>query len=446
MNNIHNLLGSHSSKKIFLVIIALMTIILIDTFLIKFYDLVDKNFIPILEKKIIFTAIVFGFISLEFIMINYVKKLIAKEKSNSKMDVKITSLLASLSYYALMILFSLLIFELYYFDYYDTLLIMIIISISFGVASIFIGKTVLLFISWFRFKHNFIFLLYFTSMSMILFNLVVTSIIVNASINDRPTQIREYAGGSINISAGKYDYLLSLFKISAVLSFGSFWLTTSLLMYSSKDKIIGKVQYWIILIIPLVYFVISYFAQYILSGIILPYLNSDPISVSLVLTSVFILSKPIGGIVFGVSFWRISKLVGFQKTLQGYVTIAGYGFLLLFSGNQAASLVLVPYPPFGITTISILIIASYLIYIGIYKSATMISSNAKIRKYIYEISSDSKLLNLSGRTEMEKEIESTVDKVIEIADTPTEESDFEMDEKELKNYVEKVIRELRKNN
>lgn len=422
-----------------------MTIILIDTFLIKFYDLLDKNFISVFEKKIILTAIIFLCLSLQIIMINYAIKLVTSDKSIKSKDGKFTNFLAFVSYYVLIALFSLLIFELFYFNYYDTFLLIMIVAISFGITSIFIAKSLILFISWFRLKRNIVFLLYFLSMAMILLNLIVTNIIVNATISDRPSKIGQYGSGSINISAGKYDYLSTLFRISAIVSFVSIWLTTSLLMYSSKDKMIGKVQYWILLIIPLAYFIISYFAQEILSGVLLPYINSDPISVSMTLTSIFILSKPIGGVVFGVSFWRISRLVGFQKTLQSYVTISGYGFLLLFSGNQATSLVLVPYPPFGITTITILVISSFLIYTGIYKSATMISSNAKIRKTIYEIANDSKLLNLSGRTEMEKEIGNTVDKVVEIADTSSDEgSAFEMDQGELRNYVEKVVRELRK--
>jgi len=445
MKEINDLLYSLNRKRIFFVIACIMTIILIDTFMIKFYDFIDKNLIPIFEKKIILATIIFACLFLEFIMINYAKKLITNEKSKNTKDIKFTNYLASISYYTIIAIFSILIFELFYFNYYDTFLLILVIAISFGATSIFIGKTMMLFISWFRLKHSYVFLFYFVSMAMILFNLIVTNIMVNISVNDRPDKIGPYASGSIDISAGKYDSLLTLFRISAVLSFVSIWLTTSLLMYSSKDKMVSRVQYWIILIIPLVYFIITYFAQEILSGVLIPYLNSDPISVSLTITSIFILSKPIGGVVFGVSFWRISKLVGFQKTLQAFVTISGYGFLLLFSGNQAASLVLVPYPPFGITTITILIMSSYLIYIGIHKSATMISSNAKIRRLIYEIANDSKLLNLSGRTEMERQIESTVDKVIEIADTPSfEGSSFDMDQRELRNYVEKVMRELRK--
>jgi hypothetical protein len=107
---------------------------------------------------------------------------------------------------------------------------------------------------------------------------------------------------------------------------------------------------------------------------------------------IFTLIKPIGGIMFGIAFWNISRTVSFEKTLRDYMIISGYGFLLLFSANQSTSLVLGPYPPFGTITITILIIGAYLIMIGIYKSATLDSTNIYLRISIHEIAKESKLL------------------------------------------------------
>jgi len=127
--------------------------------------------------------------------------------------------------------------------------------------------------------------------------------------------------------------------------------------------------------------------------------------------------------------------------------ISGYGFLLLFSANQSTSLVLGPYPPFGTSTIIILIVSSYLIMIGIYNSAALISTNTDLRTSIQKIAKESKLLNLIGRAEMEKEINKTVSKIMQqtgAAEEPDEASN-ELDEGELKNYLGKVIDELKKN-
>jgi len=108
----------------------------------------------------------------------------------------------------------------------------------------------------------------------------------------------------------------------------------------------------------------------------------------------------------------MSKTVNYEKTLEKFLIITGYGFLLLSSANQSTSLVLAPYPPFGVSTIAILIIGSYLVMIGIYTSATLVSKSSLLRKSIYKIAKESKLLENIGKAEMEKEVNNTVTKIL----------------------------------
>lgn len=445
MLTIRNLIFKPNSSEIFLIVLFLIILILIDTFLIKFYDLIDKKLIPITIKKMIFSSIVFISLFLEFIIINYIKNLTISKKSSSYINLNLINKSAQLSLYILVIVFSFIIFQLFYLDKYDSYLLILIVLISYGTASIFILKGLHLFIFWFKFNRNLIFFLYSLSISMILFNLIMSSIVVILGINDRPHQIRQFAGGTMDIFAGKYNSLIDIFKISAILSFVSIWLTTALTMHVTKDKNIGKVIFWTVLILPLGYFLVSYFSQGILSSLLFPFLQSDPVSISIIFTAVFILSKPIGGITFGFLYWHISRLVSFEKLLHDYMVIAGYGFLLLFSANQSTSLVLTPFPPFGTMTITVLIPAAYLIFIGIYKAAITTSKNADLRKYVYQTAKESKLLDLMSRTEVEKEINKTVNKILKYRHDPRFEStEFELQEKELKDYIKKVVEYLKK--
>ncbi|MEP6576472.1 MAG: hypothetical protein ABJB85_08605 [Nitrososphaerota archaeon] len=281
---------------------------------------------------------------------------------------------------------------------------------------------------------------------MILFNLVTTSIIVNINLIDRPEKLREFTGGSMDLSAGKYAFLALVHKLSSVLSFVSIWLTTTLLMHSSKDALTKQTRKLIMPTILLVYFFISYFSQDIFYPILNSYLRSDPILLSIIIIMIFTLIKPVGGIMFGIAFWNISRSVSYEKTLKNYMIISGYGFLLLFSANQSTSLVLGPYPPFGVSTIIILITGTYLIMMGIYKSATLISTNTELRKTIHKFTRESKLLNLIGNAEMEKELNLTVNKILKQTASSQESQNisYELDEGQLKNYVGKVINELRK--
>jgi hypothetical protein len=384
-----------------------MGIILIDTFLIKFYDTLDKNIIPIDIKKIIFSIIAFLCIVFQIIVLRYLKNLNSNTRVDTRIHVDLINNIVKVSQYLLIALFAFIVFQMFYFNYYDTLVLMLTIITTYVVASLLIGKTMISFISWYKINRKPVFLLYSISMSMILFNLILTPTVVNMILSEKPEQIRQFAGGSMDISGGRYNLVSNLVKISSILSFASIWFTTALLMRTAKDRFVKEVQYWIILSTPLVYFLLSYFAQDLFGTVLFPLIRSDPILISLALTTIFILSKPIGGIIFGLLFWRISRLVSFDKILREYMIISGYGFLLLFSANQSTLLVLGPYPPFGSITISVLILATYLILIGIYTSATLVSTNIQLRKFIYRLTTDSKFLNLLGEigvTEMEKEI------------------------------------------
>ena len=126
--------------------------------------------------------------------------------------------------------------------------------------------------------------------------------------------------------------------------------------------------------------------------------------------------------------------------------ISGWGIFLIFATNQAVSQIVSPYPPFGLATVTVLNLAAYLTLIGIYNSAVLVSANSDLRKSIYRHALESKLLNLIGHAEFEKEIQKTVGKIIE--DKPDIETatdtQYQLDEVELKRYLEVVIKEVKK--
>jgi hypothetical protein len=83
----------------------------------------------------------------------------------------------------------------------------------------------------------------------------------------------------------------------------------------------------------------------------------DPITVSIAFIS---LSRPIGGLLFGVAYWKISKTISYEKNIKTYMIISGWGIFLIFSANQGEAQIVSPYPPFGLVTITVLKIAAFL--------------------------------------------------------------------------------------
>ena len=217
-------------------------------------------------------------------------------------------------------------------------------------------------------------------------------------------------------------------------------------MNNYREKPTSAIVYWILLSIPLVYFLITYFYQYILGNILISYLEIDPITVSIILGAFLALSKPIGGLVFGIAFWKISRIISYERTVRTYMVISGFGIFLIFAANQATTQIVIPYPPFGLSSITVLNIAAFFMFLGIYNSATLVSANHDLRKLIRKHALESRLLDLIGQAEMDTEIRKTVKKITQSKDTLEidKKAEFELDERELEKYIDYVIRETKK--
>jgi hypothetical protein len=200
----------------------------------------------------------------------------------------------------------------------------------------------------------------------------------------------ETIGSSIFIvSNSPQAYLNSIFPILSILSFAFSWIASSIMLKEYSNKVGGTIKYWVIVSIPLIFYLSQFFVQFnsqiifqLTSNITSFSITSFSItSFSITLTIIFILSKLIGGLLFGIPFWVIAKTIH-NSAIKTSMTIAGFGFIFLFVTNQANGIVVTPYPPFGITTSLFFGISSFLVMIGFYCSALYMSEHRDIRRII----------------------------------------------------------------
>jgi hypothetical protein len=120
----------------------------------------------------------------------------------------------------------------------------------------------------------------------------------------------------------------------------------------------------------------------------------------------------------------------------------------MFISNQAVLLVNIFYPPFGIVTISLMGLSSYLLLLGVYSSAISVSEDSKLRQSIREFTlAESKLLDSIGTAHMEQEIQKRV-----LALTKKNQHNLEeetgiqssLTDDDVKEYLEQVIEEVKK--
>jgi hypothetical protein len=212
-----------------------------------------------------------------------------------------------------------------------------------------------------------------------------------------------------------------------------------------SNKVGGKIRYWIIVSIPLVFYISQFFVQFY-SQIVFQ-LTSNITSFSIALTIIFIFSKLIGGLLFGIPFWTIAKTIH-NLTIKASMTIAGFGFVFLFLTNQVHGIVVTPFPPFGITTSLFFGVSSFLVMTGLYCSAIYIAENKDIRRVIRDdILKYDLLSHISNRFIEDK----TINYINQIKKSSKNELfvDYNrlfLNDREIKQYVKDVINEISKKN
>jgi hypothetical protein len=124
--------------------------------------------------------------------------------------------------------------------------------------------------------------------------------------------------------------------------------------------------------------------------------------------------------------------------------LSGWGILLIFSADQGFSQTIAPFPPFGLVTLTSLVLAAYLMLVGIYNSAALVSVNEKLRTLIRKTALESRLLGSIGQAEMENEIENKVKGITKRKAVSDEQSlPIELDEQALRRYIDYVVKEVK---
>jgi hypothetical protein len=437
----------HSSQIVLAITIVAIVTMMFDVSLARVYDLVVKQPTS-LWRVAIFAIITAILIVSMFLIIKYIGEKTANVRGISKLHIGtvhraiwaaqtiIGAILLTMTVQIILVL------------HYNTFLLIAIVWISYGLAMSLLGLLAQRFFSWSLSNKNFVIIMYMLAAASLAVNAGFTLFYVSDVLFDRPKIMIPFSTGSM-VSILPYTeraVLNSGFFISSIVSFALLWSATAVLLHHYASKF-GRLRFWAIIASPLILF-LGQFASYF-GNILDPLLSLDPVSYTMFITLVFTLSKPIGGILFGIAFFTIARNFRQNVALRNYLIISALGFVLLYVSNQASILVVTPFPPFGAPTVAFMALASYFILLGIYSSAISISEDAKLRRMLRRTALDeSRLLDSVGTSYMKEEIQKKVqkiskansDKMIEVTglDTVLSESD-------MKQYIEDVIKEMQAN-
>jgi hypothetical protein len=338
---------------------------------------------------------------------------------------------------------SILVFNLLVDKSYSLFIFRFIAVYDFAVSSTIIFILLLKLFHWIKRKRNFYEFLYLAAFSMFLFTLLTAALNTIQELNGRPLTITPFPDPWDNFTS-KVDF--DLYRYSFLISFGLFWIATSFLLrnyYTTNYlKKFGKWKYWILVILPMIYYITA--VDYI-SNPIQNQLYSKYPDFTDVLMILWGISRQVGGFFFALTFLFMSRGVD-NTNLKYYLQITAIGIMMLFSSIQIKTLLLLPYPPFGLITLSILPISSLFVLIGLLSSARLLSYDKKflleLRRYINQESNS--FLNAIGSAEWNKNLEVSVRGVLKHLKKEDDEIDYTLEENDIKSYVLDVIQELNK--
>jgi hypothetical protein len=424
---------------------AIIIILFVDMIIIKISVFMSQELISI-WRNVVFAMMTGIFIVGQYFIIEYIKsreRIVTKKAASISMFHKAITI----AQYALVIIFFIAIFQIITRSYYNVSLLTLAIGISYMLAVVNLSLLSQLFFSWYYSNRNLVVLLYGISAASLSLNAGLTLAFSVMVLQDKPELVLPSVG-TLNYLSGPgsiKDILNTSYIISSIISFLITWIaTTSLLHHYSKR--FGKLKYWTIVAIPLVYFLSQFLSP--LLGLFDPIIELSPVINSALLILIFALSKPAGGMLFGVAFWNIARNVQ-NSMVRDYMIIAAYGLALLFISNQAISAVNPPsFPPFGLVTISFMGLASYLMLVGIYYSAISVSQDIKLRTTIRRFAMDElRLLHNIGSAELRVKLENGMEEIMRksqakmLEETGVQSS---LSEEDGKQYLNEVLKELGK--
>ena len=119
---------SFSNRKFLILMIALMVTVLIDTSVVKINDLIDKYFIPLQSKLMLFAVNSSLCLLLQFFIIKYLQSSFKRDRLNNTLRVQSFYKISLISLCVLGTLIGFLIFQLFYNNYYNTSISIFIIT------------------------------------------------------------------------------------------------------------------------------------------------------------------------------------------------------------------------------------------------------------------------------------------------------------------------------
>lgn len=330
--------------------------------------------------------------------------------------------------------------------HYYTNLLTVAVTLSYGLASLLMGILSYRLFAWYKLDRALVVLMYALAAAAVTVNAIDSLVFFDVVLLGKPMMVSPQSPVifQVGFNPGTPMSVVEFLQSNSMIAYFVFtWAGTVLLMRHYVQRI-GKVKFWVLVTVPLIYFMSYYISLYQTTNPNSPVTAAVSSNLALPIL-LYTYSIIVCGILFGIGFRSVASSLAPGGEIRDYMIITAIGFILLFSCGQATVLQ-AGYPPFGLANVSFVGFSSFMILIGLYYSAVSVAHDGKLRKFIKESAlSRSKLLGSIGTAQMHRDIEEHVVSVTRrSANTMREESGIEstLDENEIKRYINEVLQEV----
>lgn len=391
-------LGSvHNTTKIYIIVYTVLALIVIDTSLNQNSEMRSRLEIAGLSTLL--------FVGMGGIVIGgqlYILKFVRQKSSQIRKKaayLRVSHNIVFLIQYLVVSIFVFVLVQIIVTQQYSTIALTIVTTVTYGLTIGLMSIFTIIFFSWYKSNRNsVVILIYGLSFAAVV---VASALFLTGSLYrlvEKPPYIsHEDLTHPVKSKPGSLLYnLAKTYHYADIVSFLLKWVATALLLYHYSKKM-GRIKYWMLISIPLVYFAGTYLDDYHLYE---PHTKSDELYWDLYTS----LNSTAGGILFYVGFIVAARHFHGNMVVKDYLIMCGFGFLLFFSAGQS-TLANTLYPPFGLATMSLYGLSTYMILLALYSCAISVSEDIELRKSIKKSTlRESKFLHSMGTAHMEKDL------------------------------------------
>jgi hypothetical protein len=392
-----------TKRRALIVIIAAISLMVIDSTIVKYIAFSNKEY-PTPVYVSIYATLAVAFVGTVIVILGFVKSNKSDSVLKQRLSIRYTYLIIAMTELVLITIMVIIIQSSITLKSYSIISLLAVVYISHISALFFLIMLVLTLVNWIIAKTDKILILYTISFSLTAIAIMTSLIYATYVLSHQPSNIRpsSFHRSLLDLPRAELTmYFGPALDITSILSFVSVWIASAVLM-STYSRRIGKIRYWAIISIPLIYFLFPFEKNVV--DIFHSLAVSSPVLYGVLNVTIFSATKQIGALFFSLVFLAASTLVT-RLEMQKYLLISAIGIAILYGAIEVDTLLFATYPPFGVVTVSFIPIGSFLVFSGIVLSARLVAHDKELRSEFYKAAtSQLSILKTIGVTEMEKQL------------------------------------------